>query len=65
MTEFDVLCQFTFIVAFYAIKFCSCSDDKIFITQAWLYRVYKKCPKWKIASTSDIPQNLGHFFNHG
>ena len=27
-----------------------------------LYRVYqKKCPKWKIASTSDIPQNLGYF----
>ena len=26
------------------------------------YRVYqKKCPKWKIASTSDIPQNLGYF----
>ena len=26
------------------------------------YRVYqKKCPKWKIASTSDIPQDLGYF----
>ena len=22
-----------------------------------IYRLYKKCPKWKISSTSDIPQN--------
>ena len=29
-----------------------------------LYRVYqKKCPKWKIASTLDIPQSLGYFLH--
>ena len=26
-----------------------------------IHGVSKKCPKWKIASTSDISQNLGHF----
>ena len=36
------------------------------LTYGNLYRVYKKkCPKWKIASTSDIPQNLGYFLQPG
>ena len=46
---------------------CMMSILKIYIYfDKVLYRVYqKKCPKWKIASTSDIPQNLGYFLQPG
>ena len=43
------------------VNVCFCNRSGFYISNH-LYRVYqKKCPKWKIASTSDIPQNLGYF----